>query len=210
MFAYHHDRLIYHSAGLSTLLRTSISCGRPFFHLRLSSFHRTEGRVHRPVHQTQIGTSGDKRFHQTKSYLRPWRSVVFSCLMALSTAPAAVEPDMVFSHELPRAQEVLVYYAYDSFDIPMDFDAELEKLAIRLSDNPEAKALIEGHTDDTGARGYNKRLSLERAEAVTRRLVQQYAVNPDQIELIGFGEDRPREDAPEEQPQNRRAVILVE
>ena len=130
--------------------------------------------------------------------------------MALSTAGAAVEPDWVFSHELPRANEVLVYYAFDSFDIPMDFDAELEKLAIRLSDNPEAKALIEGHTDDSGARGYNKRLSLERAEAITRRLVQQYAVNPNQIELIGFGEDRPREDAPEERPLNRRAVILVE
>ena len=103
-----------------------------------------------------------------------------------------------------------MYYAHDSFDIPMDFDAELESLAIRLSDDPEAKALIEGHADDSGARGYNNTLSLERAEAIKRRLVQQYAVNPEQIELIGFGEDRPREDAPEEQPQNRRAVILVE
>ena len=92
----------------------------------------------------------------------------------------------------------------------MDFDAELESLAIRLSDDPEAKALIEGHADDSGARGYNNTLSLERAEAIKRRFVQQYAVNPDQIELIGFGEDRPREDAPEEQPKNRRAVILVE
>ena len=73
----------------------------------------------------------------------------------------------------------------------MDFDAELESLAIRLSDDPEAKALIEGHADDSGARGYNNTLSLERAEAIKRRLVQQYAVNPDQIELIGFGEDLP-------------------
>jgi outer membrane protein OmpA-like peptidoglycan-associated protein len=46
-----------------------------------------------------------------------------------------------------------MYYAQDSFDIPMDFDAELESLAIRLSDDPEAKALIEGHADDSGARG---------------------------------------------------------
>ena len=109
-----------------------------------------------------------------------------------------------------KAEEVLMYYAQDSFDIPMDFDAELESLAIRLSDDPEAKALIEGHADDSGARGVNNTLSLERAEAIKRRLVQQYAVNPDQIELISFGEDRPAEDAPEEQPKNRRAVILVE
>ena len=92
----------------------------------------------------------------------------------------------------------------------MYFYAELESLAIRLSDDPEAKALIEGHADDSGARGYNNTLSLERAEAIKLRLVQQYAVNPEQIELIGFGEDRPREYAPEEQPKNRRAVILVE
>ena len=167
--------------------------------------------MHPQVAQTQTVTPVDKRFDQVKSCFHPWRTVGFACLMALSTgAAAAAEPDWVFSDALPRAEEVLVYYAYDSFDIPMDFDAELEKLAIRLSDDPEAKALIEGHTDDSGARGYNKRLSLERAEAITRRLVQQYAVNPNQIELIGFGEDRPREDAPEEQPLNRRAVILVE
>jgi len=104
----------------------------------------------------------------------------------------------------------LVYYAFDSAEIPMDFDSELEALAMRLSEDPDAKALIEGHADDSGARRYNNSLSINRAEAIKRRLVQQYAVNPDQIELIGFGEDRPLESAPEEQPQNRRAVILVE
>lgn len=112
------------------------------------------------------------------------------------------------SPEVPS--EVLVYYGFDSAEIPMDFDAELEIIAMRLSDDPEAKALIEGHADDSGARSYNNSLSLERAEAIKRRLVQQYAVNPDQIELIGFGEDRPLDTLPEEQPQNRRAVILIE
>ena len=106
--------------------------------------------------------------------------------------------------------EVLVYYGFDSAEIPMDFDAELENLAMRLSEDPEAKALIEGHADDSGARSYNNTLSLERAEAIKRRLVQQYAVDPDQIELIGFGEDRPLDTLPQEQPQNRRAVILIE
>ena len=111
---------------------------------------------------------------------------------------------------VPTSEEVLVYYAFDSAEIPMDFDSELEALAMRLSEDPDAKALIEGHADDSGARRYNNSLSINRAEAIKRRLVQQYAVNPDQIELIGFGEDRPLEGAPEEQPQNRRAVILVE
>ena len=109
-----------------------------------------------------------------------------------------------------QPSEVLVYYSFDSAEIPMDFDAELEMLAMRLSDDPDAKALIEGHADDSGARNYNNTLSLERAEAIKRRLVQQYAVNPDQIELIEFGEDRPQKTLPEEQPQNRRAVILIE
>jgi len=112
--------------------------------------------------------------------------------------------------ELEGPEEMLVYYSFDSSEIPMDFDLELERLAVRLSDDPDAKALIEGHADDSGARRYNNTLSLARAEAIKRRLVQQYAVNPDQIELIGFGEDRPQETSPEEQPQNRRAVILVE
>ena len=119
--------------------------------------------------------------------------------------------DLSDPFETPKApSEVLVYYSYDSAEIPMDFDAELEMLAMRLSDDPDARALIEGHADDSGARKYNNTLSIERAEAIKRRLVQQYAVNPDQIELIGFGEDRPQETEPEAQPQNRRAVILIE
>ena len=110
----------------------------------------------------------------------------------------------------PVAAQVLVYYAYDSDEIPMDFDGDLEAVALRLSDDPDARALIEGHADDSGTRRYNTALSLSRAEAIKKRLVQQYAVNPDQVEFIGFGEDRPKESTPDQQSLNRRAVILVE
>jgi len=103
-----------------------------------------------------------------------------------------------------------VYYAVDSAEIPPEYDAELEAVAVRIFDNPDLRVLVEGHADDTGTRGHNNKLSNARAEAVKNRLVQQYALDPNQIDTIGFGEDRPAGIGAEARVQNRRAVILIQ
>jgi outer membrane protein OmpA-like peptidoglycan-associated protein len=55
--------------------------------------------------------------------------------------------------------------------------------------------------------GYNNTLSLERAEAIKAAIgAASTRSTLTKSNSSGFGEDRPAEDAPEEQPQNRRAV----
>ena len=50
---------------------------------------------------------------------------------------------------------------------------ELEILLKLLQDEPTLKATIVGHTDNQGSRSYNKRLSLDRANAVMDWLIAQ-------------------------------------
>ena len=92
----------------------------------------------------------------------------------------------------------------------MESDADLEAVAARIFDNPDLRVLVEGHADETGTRLHNRELAKQRAMSVKRRLVQQYALDPSQIDTIGFGEDRPAVTGSGPQPQNRRAVILIE
>ena len=52
--------------------------------------------------------------------------------------------------------------------------------------------LIEGHTDSSGPKAFNKKLSLERAENVKSHLVSK-GVEGGRLSTAGFGEDNPKE-----------------
>ena len=52
--------------------------------------------------------------------------------------------------------------------------------------------MIEGHTDTSGPKAFNKKLSLERAESVKSHLVSK-GVEGDRLSTTGFGEDNPKE-----------------
>ena len=64
---------------------------------------------------------------------------------------------------------------------------------------------ISGHTDITGSRKTNERLSQQRADAVRDWLVSQ-GVAPDRIFTKGYGPDKPiaSNDTPEGKQKNRR------
>jgi len=126
---------------------------------------------------------------------------------------ASEEADPFFSEpqvEESLPNELVLYYALNSAEIPMESDADLEAVAARIFDDPDLRVLVEGHADETGTRLRNRELANQRAVSVKRRLVQQYALDPAQIDIIGFGDDRPATVDPERQELNRRAVILIQ
>ncbi|MBN1610547.1 MAG: OmpA family protein [Polyangiaceae bacterium] len=69
---------------------------------------------------------------------------------------------------------------------------------------------VEGHTDNTGGRAYNKRLSQKRAAAVVRWLTA-HGIDPGRLEPAGFGQDRPKADnkTAEGRQQNRRVEFHI-
>jgi OmpA-OmpF porin, OOP family len=88
----------------------------------------------------------------------------------------------------------------------------LDQVALTLRASPEIRHMrIEGHTDDTGPREVNMRLSRERSEAVKQYLVRR-GVSPKRLTLRSYGPDRPRETGTHDQARarNRRVEFIVE
>src|SRR5713101_4630562 len=69
---------------------------------------------------------------------------------------------------------------------------------------------VEGHTDSIGTDEYNRRLSEQRAQAVSDYLVAQ-GISSDVITASGFGKSEPvaSNDTPEGRQQNRRVELVV-
>lgn len=82
----------------------------------------------------------------------------------------------------------------------------LSKVAEALQRFPGAEIRIEGHTDNSGGRQANLRLSRRRAEAVARNLEKMLGRQEGSIATAGLGPDRPLalNDTPEGRARNRR------
>ena len=86
----------------------------------------------------------------------------------------------------------------------------LKKFASSLAQSPETDVAIYGHTDNTGSREINQKLSEERAQAVSNYLIGQ-KIDPNRITTRGLAYDVPIADNSTEEgrAQNRRVEILI-
>ena len=68
---------------------------------------------------------------------------------------------------------------------------------------------IAGHTDNTGSKDANLKLSRERAEAVKTFLVKFYGISPERLVARGYGETQPvaSNETEEGRARNRRVVF---
>lgn len=101
-----------------------------------------------------------------------------------------------------------VYFDLDSYAIRSEFRPLLETHARYLRANTSRKVVIGGHTDERGGREYNVALSQQRSETV-RRALALLGVSSQQVEAIGFGEEKPAAAGSDEAAwaKNRRAEI---
>lgn len=86
----------------------------------------------------------------------------------------------------------LIYFTYDSSEIVGEYVEVIEAHANYLISNPEAKLVLEGHTDERGSREYNLALGERRAQSVQRRL-NLLGVSEPQVLVVTYGEERPVE-----------------
>jgi outer membrane protein OmpA-like peptidoglycan-associated protein len=87
----------------------------------------------------------------------------------------------------------------------------LDKLAAAVERFPDRRLRVEGHTDDTGGREANLRLSRRRAETVASLLASRLGRDPGSIETEGVGPDRPiaSNATPEGRARNRRIDLIL-
>lgn len=104
--------------------------------------------------------------------------------------------------------------------ILFDFDSNLVKEEFRplvtahakyLSQNRNAKIVLQGHTDERGSREYNLALGQRRADAV-KQMMSLLGAEGARVETVSFGEEKPRAQGATEAAyaENRRAEIVYQ
>ena len=86
----------------------------------------------------------------------------------------------------------------------------LADIGALLTENPDLRLSIEGHTDSDGADDYNMDLSKRRAESVRTYLINNFKVDGNRLEAKGWGESKPIDtnDTPEGKANNRRVELV--
>ena len=107
--------------------------------------------------------------------------------------------------------ELRVFFDTNKSNIKDQYKPEIAKVAEKLSEYPNATARIEGHTDNTGPRALNERLSLARANSVKTALVNEYNVDAARLSTQGFAWDQPIADnkTKEGRAMNRRVFATI-
>jgi len=86
----------------------------------------------------------------------------------------------------------------------------VNKLAEFLTEYPERRVKIEGHTDSRGTDAFNQDLSERRALSVSSALISR-GIDPSRISSVGLGEAYPKasNDTSAGRQQNRRVEIII-
>lgn len=102
-----------------------------------------------------------------------------------------------------------IQFEYDSARLTDDSTAQLTELGMALTDERLSGEMfvIEGHADAHGDDQYNKDLSLRRAAAVRDFLVGEFGIGENRLQVVGYGEERPKNPDPYD-PENRRVDVV--
>jgi len=102
-----------------------------------------------------------------------------------------------------------VFYDLDKYDVKQEYRALVEAHAKYLRENPSARMLIQGNTDERGSREYNVGLGQRRSDGV-KRMMTLLGARDNQIESVSLGEEKPRDPGHDESAwsKNRRSDIL--
>lgn len=104
-----------------------------------------------------------------------------------------------------------IQFALDSAEILPVSDGLIDEIASVLKDNEQIQEVqIEGHTDSTGGRDYNQKLSQRRSESVQAALVSR-GIEAKRLTTKGFGPDRAIADNANEEgrEKNRRVEFNI-
>jgi len=103
-----------------------------------------------------------------------------------------------------------IYFNTDKAVIKLESYAILKSIADFLSENPDIKMQIIGHTDAQGEDDYNLQLSDKRASAVKSSLINEFGIDEIRLTVEGKGETEPLEDNTTEKGRaNNRRVEFV-
>ncbi len=92
-----------------------------------------------------------------------------------------------------------------------EYKADIADVADLLKKYPGTSAEIQGHTDSSGNKALNTKLSQQRADAVKAVLVNEYGIDASRISAKGYGSSQPVADnkTAAGKAQNRRVMAII-
>ncbi|MBI5218347.1 MAG: OmpA family protein [Bacteroidia bacterium] len=103
-----------------------------------------------------------------------------------------------------------IFFDYAKSTLRSESYGELDRLQKLLTDAPDVKIEISGHTDNTGTKQFNKPLSENRAKAVVDYLIKNGIVK-ERLTFAGYADEQPIADnkTDDGRQQNRRVEFKV-
>jgi outer membrane protein OmpA-like peptidoglycan-associated protein len=110
-----------------------------------------------------------------------------------------------------------VLFEFDSAKVTAKSAEKLKQVAFLIQHDNKGVVVLRGHTDSVGDPAYNKKLSLQRAQAVSERLMEYSNFQQNMFTVQGLGQDYPvaanrinGRDNPSGRAKNRRVEILIQ
>jgi len=141
-------------------------------------------------------------------YLMDQRQKAFAKSLEAERAARTAEVERLRDDLLEITLFDEVGFDFDSAEIEPAFRPTLRRPAEVLIKYDQSHARIVGHTDSVGPEDYNLELSLRRAEAVRRALID-YGVPPERFTAEGRGEAEPRADNTTEVGRQRNCRVEI-
>jgi len=138
-------------------------------------------------------------------------SVMIAFLIAAAlqgvAPPPPSPPPSIFRHS---HDELLIYHPSGSTAIRPASQEALDEAVRQIRRYKPARIVVQSHTDTAGSSQDNMRLSVQRAEAVRKALVEA-GVAAELIELQPMGETAPAVKTADEVPEpiNNRTVVIL-
>jgi outer membrane protein OmpA-like peptidoglycan-associated protein len=135
----------------------------------------------------------------------------FQKVLADEINSGAIELHQLPEHNLMVTMTSQTAFEVDSTSIQPGFHSTMDKIAQVVNKYGKTHLSIVGHTDSTGSRAYNQKLSERRATSIQQYLYNKKVI-PQRMTVYGLGEDKPRADNNTKvgRTLNRRVEIVIE
>lgn len=134
---------------------------------------------------------------------------------SLDRCPGTMQGIKVDAHGCaPRVATVDLQVEFDSnkTEIKPAYRSLLSAFGEYMEANPQATAILAGHTDNVGSARYNLNLSRQRAESVKQYLIEHFRIGSGRLVVKAYGLTKPiASNATENgRRQNRRVVAIID
>jgi OmpA-OmpF porin, OOP family len=146
---------------------------------------------------------------------QPWDDDKGYWLTVMETKPLDVKVQLIPAEQMKQALDsaghVALYINFDTDKATIRPDSQpiIAQIVKLLTDNPQLKLEVQGHTDNSGTADHNQTLSAARANAVAGSLIAQ-GIAMDRLVPKGYGQTKPIADngTDDGKAKNRRVELV--